>query len=373
LSEVDHLLGLIYEGPLEDPPWGDFLDALRVDIEALTVALVLRSPSQPHLGMLVIRGFHRFESNYNDHFFAMDPFVHLEEGVVTTLAQVVPTEELIQTSFYRGLLEPAGVLHIAGVDLRAEGDLEGRLRLCRSPDQDAFDDEDCRRLGNCVDHLRRALRIYEHLSQAESERDVYAHAVEDLAVGALLLDGAGEVVQMNGVAERLFARKLGIGLREGKLIGATAGETSLLRDAIGRALEQRAAMGPALAEALRLSPADGTGGSLGILIRPIPLGQETEGRASPALAVFVSDPEAEAAVPLDVVRKLFNLTRAEASLAVRLASGLSLDEAAADLGIARNTVRAQLRAVFEKTGATRQAELVRLILRSVASLGGATF
>jgi DNA-binding CsgD family transcriptional regulator/PAS domain-containing protein len=368
MSEVDHLLGLIYEGPLEDPPWGHFLDALRSDLGALTATLLLRSPSQPHLGKLVIRGFHRFESNYNDHFFAMDPFVHLEEGAVTTLAEVVPTEELMQTPFYRDLLEPSHVLHVLGVDLSAEGDLEARFRLCRSPDQASFDEEDCRRVGNLVDHLRRALRIYERLSEAESERDVYAHAVDDLAVGALLLDARGEVVQMNSAAERLFSRKLGIGLRGRRVIGATARETSLLREAIRGALEQRAARAPALAEVLRLPPAKGAEG-LGILIRPIPLGQETDGRASPALALFVSDPEAESAVPLDVVRQLFGLTRAEASLAARLASGLSLDESAEALGIAHNTARAQLRSAFGKTGATRQAELVRLILRSVASLG----
>ena len=38
------------------------------------------------------------------------------------------------------------------------------------------------------------------------------------------------------------------------------------------------------------------------------------------------------------------------------------------LGIARNTARSHLRSVFAKTGATRQAELVRLVLRSVAAL-----
>jgi DNA-binding CsgD family transcriptional regulator len=56
-------------------------------------------------------------------------------------------------------------------------------------------------------------------------------------------------------------------------------------------------------------------------------------------------------------------------LATALARGLSLDEAAVELGIARNTARAHLRAIFAKTGATRQAGLVRLVLRSVASLG----
>nr|MDT0253635.1 LuxR C-terminal-related transcriptional regulator [Endozoicomonas sp.] len=52
-----------------------------------------------------------------------------------------------------------------------------------------------------------------------------------------------------------------------------------------------------------------------------------------------------------------------------LANGLTLDETAEELGISRNTARAHLRSIFSKTGVTRQTMLVRLILKSVATLG----
>ena len=42
-----------------------------------------------------------------------------------------------------------------------------------------------------------------------------------------------------------------------------------------------------------------------------------------------------------------------------------LDEATAQLGVRKNTARAQLRAIFSKTGVTRQTALVRLLLASV--------
>ena len=59
---------------------------------------------------------------------------------------------------------------------------------------------------------------------------------------------------------------------------------------------------------------------------------------------------------------MHGLTRAEARLAATLAKGISLEEAAAALSISVHTVRSQLKAVFAKTGVTRQAELVALLL-----------
>jgi len=362
------LLGSIYEGPLEEPPWSSFLEALRVRTGTLTATLVLRFPSDPRLGLMVSRGQRRFESAYKEASFVSDPFVNLAEGEITTLADVMPPEELAASVFYREFLEPAGVLHVMGVDLRAPGGLEGRLRLARGADQPPFDATDRDILDPLVAHLRRALRIHGRLTLAESERDVFAHAVDRLSVGAILLDVEGAILQTNAAVDDLIERKAGLGVRDGMLVGASASETKALAAAIERGLEKRRVGEPDLVEALRLCAGDG-GNDLGLLIRPIPRGEQGEGRVAPALAIFVSDPKAKTRVPLDVVRELFDLTPAEASLATRLASGQTLDEACGELGIARNTARAQLRSVFDKVGVSRQADLVRLVLRSVAAFG----
>ncbi|WP_169775802.1 helix-turn-helix transcriptional regulator, partial [Escherichia coli] len=50
---------------------------------------------------------------------------------------------------------------------------------------------------------------------------------------------------------------------------------------------------------------------------------------------------------------------AEARLAARLKEGLSLKEAAEELGIAVNTARNQVKSVFEKLGVNRQSDLIR--------------
>ena len=66
---------------------------------------------------------------------------------------------------------------------------------------------------------------------------------------------------------------------------------------------------------------------------------------------------------------LFGLTAAEARLASLVAGGAALDEVAVRLGVARETARNQLKAVFAKTETHRQGELVALLSQLTAVSG----
>jgi DNA-binding CsgD family transcriptional regulator len=63
--------------------------------------------------------------------------------------------------------------------------------------------------------------------------------------------------------------------------------------------------------------------------------------------------------------RLYGMTSGEAVLAVHLARGKSLEEAAAELCISRHTARTHLKRIFMKTDTHRQAELAVRILTAV--------
>jgi DNA-binding CsgD family transcriptional regulator len=107
----------------------------------------------------------------------------------------------------------------------------------------------------------------------------------------------------------------------------------------------------------------------GVVVQSISSDEWTEGKQRPSVAVFVRDTTGRPDPPVKLAQQLFELTPAETSLAIQLANGLSLDEAAQALSIRLNTARAHLRSIFSKTGVRRQTELVRLFLNSVAWLG----
>jgi DNA-binding NarL/FixJ family response regulator len=65
-----------------------------------------------------------------------------------------------------------------------------------------------------------------------------------------------------------------------------------------------------------------------------------------------------------ILRDLYHLTPAEILLAVKIGQGTDLQTAAEDLRITRETARHRLKQIiFQKTGVSRQTELVRLILK----------
>ncbi len=61
------------------------------------------------------------------------------------------------------------------------------------------------------------------------------------------------------------------------------------------------------------------------------------------------------------LRESFGLTPAEVRLASRLREGLTLTEAAGEMALSINTVRNQLRSIFEKMGLSRQGDLIRAL------------
>jgi DNA-binding CsgD family transcriptional regulator len=81
------------------------------------------------------------------------------------------------------------------------------------------------------------------------------------------------------------------------------------------------------------------------------------------ILLTVRDPTSVLLPRADILRDIYNLTIAETRLALRIATGESLETVACQLNISRETVRNQLKALFAKTDTHRQGELVALLAR----------
>ena len=66
-------------------------------------------------------------------------------------------------------------------------------------------------------------------------------------------------------------------------------------------------------------------------------------------------------LPDDLLNGLFDLSPAEIRAANGLLGGKTIDDMAGELGLSRETIRSQVKAVLSKTGTARQSNLVSLL------------
>lgn len=91
-------------------------------------------------------------------------------------------------------------------------------------------------------------------------------------------------------------------------------------------------------------------------------------KGDPVWALFISGSSAASDLSTHVLASLFGFTPTESLIAAALARGCSPADVAIQLGIAQTTVAFHLRNIFQKTGVSRQASLVALLLTSAANV-----
>ncbi len=371
LERFCELLGLIYQGPLEAIPCGSAVAQLGVCLKANWGMLIMRPAGEDMTALIILdtgRGPELYESRYTQFpIFSLDPFVGLPPDQMVTIDEMIEPEKWLNGEFFKQYIEPQRVRYILGADIHGEGGTEFRLRFTRPPESADFSAADKAFAQVLIPHFKRAVNLHTRLGQMETEMKLYSSVMARMSVGTVILDGAGVVLRSNSIAQAILAEKDGIAINSnGMLYAEYRNEDRDLQRLVQQILEMPVGK-PAIAEALSLTRPSGRA-KLGLLIRPIPLIECSEGSNRPTVAVFIRDPECKSQPSFELVQQLFDFTPAEAKLALLLADGLTLDEAADELMVRKNTVRAHLRSIFSKTGVKRQITLVKLLLSSVASI-----
>ncbi|WP_179405059.1 helix-turn-helix transcriptional regulator [Burkholderia guangdongensis] len=370
--ELDRWLGLVYQGPTEATPWGSLLEAIRADLDASFTTLVLRNPGGARRGLIINASVHGpllpGEPSYSEQFYALCPFVDLPAGEVFTADSLFGEPGWRAHDFYRQYLEPLDLRYILGANLRGNDGVECAFFVSRAHRCRDFDASERARIAVLLPHLQRAVALHATLDVLDAERALYAGTIDRLDVGTAILDEDGRVLKHNSIAERLFERQDGLCLRQDQLHASCPLDERRLQKTIQAALEHYRASALGRIEATTLSRAGGAM-PLNLLLRPLAPHRGAEDRRHrPAVAVFVRDPKSSPQTSRDMLHRLYRLTPMETEIALLLVDGNTLDEAATATGITKNTARAHLRGIFAKTGATRQAVLVKTLLNSVVSI-----
>jgi DNA-binding CsgD family transcriptional regulator len=359
------LLDRLYACVSGDGGWSGFLAALALALDAIVPGLfVLGVPGDVPVIVEEESLDPKWQEAFDSHYVTLDvrrPLIQrLDEGITFRGQDVISDHDFMRTEFYNDFLEPQGLFHIAGgVFLKERGQI-GVIRVLRSRDARRFGVQEQRVLRELLPHLKRAVTVQQRVAECAEGQQVSEALLDRWTTGAILLDENGRVRWANERARSLVRGGHGLHLdRRGCLIAAHPEDDAILRRLVAAAAGE--------------AQTDVGGGAL-MLRRPggrRPLAaivtsmRSVKGlQAGPyaRVALLVRDPDDEVIKPVVAVQRHLGVTPAEARVALTLARGRSVAEAALELGISEATARTQVKSILAKTGTHRQTELVKLLL-----------
>lgn len=223
--------------------------------------------------------------------------------------------------------------------------------------QEMFDASEFALFERVAGVMRRVTLLHHQLGGISIEREMARRALDELSLAVIVVDRAMQFAYANAAGDELLANAAGpLGLRGGRLLARAASEQSGLKDLVAKAGDLAGARGQML-----LRARSGEGRDVSLCVTPLSAAYTLPGRMNDV--VIVARSLEPAGGGLAAVRQMFDLTEAEARLALGLASGLSLTEVAEQQGIRMTTARTHLARIFWKTG-TRQQSQVAALLRA---------
>lgn len=260
-------------------------------------------------------------------------------------------EEFENNHIYENFFRPRGLGCSAGTGLLIPTGDRIVFSVERTLDRGPMEKPFVERLNELRPHLARSALIAARLGLKSATGA--SEALTKLGLPTILLDSNGAAVEMSNMSEDVSAQLV---------IGA--------QDRVGLKDKQANELFRNALQMLHLRP-DSTVNSFplknednqaAMVAHILPISRSVHDMFAQSYALLLFTPVSKKHIPpVELVRSLFDLTMSEARVARKLAAGKSAQEIADGGGVALSTVRTQIRQVMEKTGCSRQAEVVALL------------
>ncbi|MHA7916092.1 helix-turn-helix transcriptional regulator [Alloalcanivorax xenomutans] len=233
------------------------------------------------------------------------------------------------------------------------------LTIQRTVGQGPYQQAELNALNRLVPHIRQTVQLYRQLETRSKAASSLSAVIDVLPDATFVLDSLATVLYSNKAARALINRERCLSIRDERFNFAEED----VQAAFFRTSAQvvRSSMGKEgyYSETLFLKRAGRT--PLIFVIRPI---ESSELLAGGAL-VSVYEPDNRLLPSAEHIATYFDLTRAEAQVCERLVAGHDVQTIAGQLGRGVSTVRTQIKHIFQKTGCSRQGELISRILAAL--------
>ncbi|WP_445193317.1 helix-turn-helix transcriptional regulator [Sphingomonas sp. Tas61C01] len=268
--------------------------------------------------------------------------------------EFIDPQEAARSPIYQELFRPHDVPHAGLVPLSSSpADGMGGLTILWSTSAGAADTFKRRIVEALAPSLAAALSLSTHLEG--SKAGTLLDTVEMLSGPAILLGPDRGIVGVSAQAEALLRRGSHLAMRAGRL-GAMIAQCEAALDAAFRRTIAPGTMPGVPIKLVVVSVRDRS--PMLLELHRLPR-RDQQGSANARVLLTVRTPRPELPTSTaDALRKAFDMTAAEAAVAELLGLGHDLATIATRRGVGIETIRSQLKSIFQKTGTRRQAELV---------------
>jgi DNA-binding CsgD family transcriptional regulator len=299
-----------------------------------------------------------FKSYFDDQYNVNDvrairgvPLLMAGRSIVSDQDIFASEAEMLRDPLYAHL-DGYGLRWFAAVGFFAGSALWG-LSLQRTVGEGAFEESEKLALAKLSQRLTETATLSTAVGRVVVSN--LTNAFNFIKKAAISLDRFGAVIDINASAEAIFGDDIYI--KDRRLVIRDKRAKTVFDDFLGQ-LRTTADIHPLSVPPMVIRRAQ----KQPIVVRVLPVDGAARSPFLGARAILIlsGSDEAEDAT---VLCQAFNLTPSEARVALFLAGGRSIEEAAYQLGIARETARSHLKSAFRKTGTHRQGELVALVSR----------
>jgi DNA-binding CsgD family transcriptional regulator len=364
-EELSLFIGEIYDAAIDASRWRSVLAKAAKFIGGSSAALFSKDAvsgagniyhefgTDPHYRQLYFDKYVKLDPATTGHFFA-----EVEQPISVT--DLMPYDEFLESRFYREWVQPQGVVDFLAVVLDKSVTSVAMFGVFRHESDGLVDEEARQRISLIIPHIRRAVLVSRGIDLKTTEAATFADTLDGLSAGMCLLDADGRVVHTNRAGRAILAMNDFLSESGGCITARDRDVERRLQDLLSAARGGDPAIGTEGAD-LPLRAQDGTR----YVAHVLPLTSGVRRRAgiaySAVAALFIRKSTIEVPSTPEVIARAYHLTPTELRVLLAIVEVGRVPEVAVALGVAESTVKTHLGHLFEKTGVTRQADLVKIV------------
>ncbi len=362
-EQLSALIGNVYDAALDKALWPNVLGMVRAFVGGWAASLAWKDAVSKHGNDYYNDGVQDpyYQKLYFDKYIKMDPTTSIEFfGKIDepqSISDLMPYAEYIETRVFREWCRPQGIVDAVWSLLDVSATSAAAFVVFR---RERVDDETLRRARLIVPHIRRAALIGKVIDLKTAEAASLADTLDGISAGMFLVDATGRIVHANHPGHAMLNRADVLRATSGRLAAVDRKVDQTLADIFATVGDGDVAIG-IKGVAIPITARDGERYVAHVL--PLASGARSKTAKSYAAvaALFVQKAVLNIVTPPRAIAEAYGLTPMELRVLLAIVEVGGVPEVAEALGVAETTVKTHLGRLYQKTGAGRQADLVKLV------------